>query len=56
MTEPHAESFHAAFAKLPASADTAVCFFAVAACATYVPLNPEYTEDEFDRYLVRLSA
>jgi oxalate---CoA ligase len=41
-------------AALPASADTAVCFFAVAACATYVPLNPEYTEDEFDRYLVRL--
>ena len=41
-------------AALPASADAAVCFFAVAACATYVPLNPEYTEDEFDRYLARL--
>src|SRR4029077_6374564 len=38
----------------PAGADTAVCFFAVAACATYVRLNPNYTEDEFDRYLVRL--
>ncbi len=41
-------------AALPAGADTAVCFFAVAACATYVPLNPEYTEDGFDRCLARL--
>ena len=41
-------------AALPAGADAAVCFFGVAACATYAPLNPEYTEDEFDRYLGRL--
>jgi len=41
-------------AALPAGAATAVCFFGVGACATYVPLNPDYTEDEFDRYLGRL--
>lgn len=41
-------------AALPASAETALCFFGVAACATYVPLNPDYTEDEFSRYLARL--
>jgi acyl-CoA synthetase (AMP-forming)/AMP-acid ligase II/thioesterase domain-containing protein/acyl carrier protein len=41
-------------AALPTNAHAALCFFAVAACATYVPLNPDYTEDEFDRYLVRL--
>ncbi len=41
-------------AALPAGADTALCFFAVACCATYVPLNPEYAEHEFVRYLARL--
>ena len=41
-------------AALPASADTALCFLGVAACATYAPLNPDYTEDEFARYLARL--
>jgi acyl-CoA synthetase (AMP-forming)/AMP-acid ligase II/thioesterase domain-containing protein/acyl carrier protein len=41
-------------AALPAGPETAVCFFAVASCATYAPLNPEYAEDEFDRYFARL--
>ena len=41
-------------AALPNGPETAVCFFGVAACATFVPLNPEYTEDEFSRYLARL--
>ena len=34
--------------------ETAVCYFGVAACATYVPLNPDYTEEEFGRYLARI--
>jgi acyl-CoA synthetase (AMP-forming)/AMP-acid ligase II/acyl carrier protein len=39
---------------LPNGADTAVAYLGVAACATYVPLNPDYTEDEFERYFRRL--
>lgn len=39
---------------LPHGADTAVCYFGVAACATYVPLNPDYTKEEFSRYLERI--
>lgn len=41
-------------AALPRGPEAAVCFFGVAAGATYVPLNPDYTEDEFDRYLARI--
>jgi acyl-CoA synthetase (AMP-forming)/AMP-acid ligase II/acyl carrier protein len=41
-------------AALPRGPETAVCFFGVAACATYAPLNPDYSEDEFGRYLARL--
>lgn len=41
-------------AALPRGPETAVCFFGVAACATYIPLNPEYTEDEFASYLARI--
>jgi acyl-CoA synthetase (AMP-forming)/AMP-acid ligase II/thioesterase domain-containing protein/acyl carrier protein len=41
-------------AALPQGAETAACFVGVAACATYVPLNPDYTEDEFGRYLSRI--
>src|SRR5690349_949721 len=32
-------------AALPHGAETAVCYFGVASCATYAPLNPEYTEE-----------
>ena len=38
-------------AALPNGPDSAVCYLGVAACATYVPLNPAYTLDEFSRYL-----
>ncbi|HET7032567.1 MAG TPA: AMP-binding protein, partial [Casimicrobiaceae bacterium] len=41
-------------AALPAGADAAVCYFAVTSCATYAPLNPNYTQDEFERYLAQL--
>ena len=41
-------------AALPRGADAAVCYFGVAACATYAPLNPDYSEEEFGRYLARL--
>ena len=36
---------------LPDGADTAVCLVALGCFATVVPLNPAYSEDEFDRYL-----
>jgi oxalate---CoA ligase len=39
---------------LPRGPDMAVCYLGVAACATFVPLNPEYTEDEFRHCLGRL--
>lgn len=39
---------------LPRGADTAMCFLGVASCATYAPLNPDYTEAEFAKYLARL--
>ena len=31
-----------------------MCYHGVAACATAVPLNPDYTADEFEHYLGRL--
>jgi len=34
--------------------ETIVCYFGVSACTTYVPLNPDYTEEEFTRYLARI--
>ena len=34
--------------------EAAVCFFGVGACATCVPLNPDYSEPEFEGYLARL--
>jgi oxalate---CoA ligase len=39
---------------LPRGPEMAFCFLGVAACATVVPLNPQFTEDEFHRYLSRL--
>jgi amino acid adenylation domain-containing protein len=39
---------------LPRGPEAAVCSLAVAACAVCAPLNPDYTEDEFRRYLARL--
>ncbi len=39
---------------LPRGAETAMCFLGVASCATYVPLNPDYTDAEFAQYLARL--
>lgn len=41
-------------AVLPHGPDTAVCYLGVASCASYMPLNPDYTEHEFDQYLRRL--
>jgi len=41
-------------AALARGPEAAVCFFGVAACATYVPLDPDYTEDELCRYLAKL--
>jgi amino acid adenylation domain-containing protein len=40
---------------LPRGPETAVCSVAVAACATCVPLNPEYTEVELERHLRKLA-
>jgi acyl-coenzyme A synthetase/AMP-(fatty) acid ligase len=34
--------------------ETAVCYLGVAACATYVPLNPDFGEAELARYLRQL--
>jgi len=34
--------------------EMAVCCVAVTACAIAIPLNPEYTEEEFARYLARI--
>jgi acyl-CoA synthetase (AMP-forming)/AMP-acid ligase II/thioesterase domain-containing protein len=39
---------------LPSGPEMAVCFLGVAACATIVPLNPDFSPDEFSRYLDRL--
>jgi len=39
---------------VPRGPEMAVCYLGVAACATAIPLNPDYTEDEFHRYLQRL--
>src|SRR3954463_15545300 len=39
---------------LPDDADTAVCLLGVICCATLAPLNPDYTDHEFERYLTRL--
>ena len=39
---------------LPRGPEMALCYLGVAACATFVPLNPQYTEDEFHSYLSRL--
>ncbi len=36
------------------SPETAVCYLGVTACATYVPLNPDFTEAEITRYLTQL--
>ena len=40
---------------LPRGPETAVCSVAVAACATCVPLNPDYTAAELERYLGKLA-
>src|SRR4029453_5081333 len=40
---------------LPRGPETAVCSVAVAACATCVPLNPDYTEAELEQYLGKLA-
>ena len=45
---------HRVASVLPHSPETAVCFLGVACCAIHVPLNPEYTESEFTRYLAKL--
>ncbi len=39
---------------LPRGPETAVCFLGVASAATYVPLNPEYSEAELTRYLTQV--
>jgi len=39
---------------LPRGPETAMCFLGVASAATYVPLNPEYSEPELTRYLAQL--
>lgn len=39
---------------LPNGADTAVCFIAIAACATYVPLNPALNRHELEKHLARV--
>jgi len=41
-------------AVLPRGPEMALCYLGVAACGTFVPLNPQCTEDEFHRYLSRL--
>ena len=39
---------------LPRGSETAVCAVAATACSTYIPLNPDLTEEEFSRYLSRI--
>src|SRR5262245_12294023 len=39
---------------VPRGPEMAVCYLGIAACATFVPLNPGYTEDEFQEYLGRI--
>lgn len=41
-------------AVLPHGPEAAVCFLGVASSAIYVPLNPEYSEAEYTRYLTQL--
>jgi acyl-CoA synthetase (AMP-forming)/AMP-acid ligase II len=41
---------------LPNGPEMAACFLAVSACATSAPLNPAYSESEFDYYLSDLRA
>src|ERR1051325_2562983 len=36
--------------------EMAVAFIAMASCVTCVPLNPNYTADEFEFYMSRLNA
>jgi len=40
---------------LPAGATTAVCNLTLSACASAVPLNPQYTGEEFEGYLQLLA-
>ena len=39
---------------LPRGPEMALCYLGVAACATFVPMNPQYTQDEFHGHLSRL--
>ena len=39
---------------LPRSSETAVCYLGVASCATYVPLNPAFSDAEFTAHLTKL--
>src|ERR1700676_94069 len=39
---------------LPKGPEMAVCFTAIASCAIALPLNPDYADDEFARYLRRI--
>jgi acyl-CoA synthetase (AMP-forming)/AMP-acid ligase II len=41
---------------LPNGPEMAAAFVAIAACATTAPLNPAYTQDEYDFYLSDLNA
>jgi len=41
-------------AALPRGPETAACYLGVASVAAYVPLNPDYQEQEFAGYLARL--
>ena len=41
---------------LPNGPEMATAFIAIAACATTAPLNPAYTQEEYDFYLSDLSA
>src|SRR4051794_33984386 len=41
---------------LPNGPEMATCFLAAGACCTCAPLNPAYSESEFDFYLSDLSA
>ena len=34
--------------------ETAVCYLGVSACATYMPLNPDFSEEEFRNYFTQL--
>src|SRR5579864_8354672 len=39
---------------LPKGPEMAVCFVGVTTCAIAVPLNPDYADDEFARYLAHI--